>query len=101
MHVWRCTSIAERLLSVYLSFSHLNMLLNSIDGITTISGPARGPQSEEGHHRRQVRALGGVFAMASEDGRVYIHDAADYALRTVCTKMPTAIKTLDWSLDSK
>jgi len=44
---------------------------------------------------------GGVFAMASEDGRVYIHDAADYALRTVCTKMPTAIKTLDWSLDSK
>jgi hypothetical protein len=39
--------------------------------------------------------------MASEDGRVYIHDASDYALRTVCTKMPTAIKTLDWSLDSK
>lgn len=44
---------------------------------------------------------GGCFALASEDGRVYIHDASDYALRTVCSKTTTAVKTLDWSLDSK
>jgi len=44
---------------------------------------------------------GGTFAVASEDGRVYIHEASDYSLRTVCSKTVTPVKTLDWSLDSK
>jgi microtubule-associated protein-like 6 len=44
---------------------------------------------------------GNAFVVASEDGRVYIHEASDYSLRTVCAKSPTPIKTLDWSLDSR
>ena len=46
-------------------------------------------------------ADGTSFAVASEDGRVYIHEAHDYSLRTVCAKAPSPVKTLDWSADGK
>ena len=44
---------------------------------------------------------GSAFVAASEDGRCYIHEAADFSLRMVCTKTPTPVKTLDWSLDGE
>jgi len=44
---------------------------------------------------------GNAFVVSSEDGRVYVHEAADFSLRTVCTKTPTPVKSLDWSLDGK
>ena len=44
---------------------------------------------------------GTSFAVASEDGRVYIHEANDYSLRTVCAKSPSPVKTMDWSTNGK
>jgi microtubule-associated protein-like 6 len=84
---------------------------SSKDGaVVVVEVTAASGQLEVRHEDRKAkRAItdvkfapsGGCFAVASEDGRVYIHDASDYALRTVCSKLPTAVKTLDWSLDSK
>ena len=44
---------------------------------------------------------GTSFAVASDDGRVYIHEASDYSLRTVCAKSPSPVKTMDWSTNGK
>ena len=43
---------------------------------------------------------GETLAIASEDGKVYLHDAKDYALRGMCQKTPFNVLSFDYSSDS-
>ena len=42
-----------------------------------------------------------MFAIASEDCRIYIHDGKDYSIRAICSKTTSPSRSLDWSTDTK
>lgn len=43
---------------------------------------------------------GTFFLVASEDGRVYIHNAQDCSLKTICAKAQAPLTSIDLSLDA-